>query len=68
MMLIDQLDAENISWEEFTAEVNDLHKDRIGVPSIRETAQNPRLEESFYSNPFPECICEKPCEVNALTV
>ncbi|KAL8162750.1 hypothetical protein V2J09_014239 [Rumex salicifolius] len=59
VMLFDQLDENKISWEQFSAKVKNLHKNRIGGPSLRNVGPDPRIEESFYSNPFPGCICEK---------
>lgn len=57
--LFDQLDENKITWKELSAKVKILHKNRIGAPSLRQVGPDPRIEESFYSNPFPGCICEK---------
>ncbi|PPS13875.1 hypothetical protein GOBAR_AA06705 [Gossypium barbadense] len=57
--LVDDYDGGNISWKKFSSKVKKLHKDRDGSPYYRESGEFPKLEESFYANPLPGCVCER---------
>ena len=59
MDLIDRLDAGALSWEEYSYKVMELHKERMGSPYPRCPGKSSKLEENFYANPYPGCICRK---------
>lgn len=59
MRLIDQLDNGLISWDEFSSRVKSIHANKNGGPHNRKVNRHPKLEESFYANPYPGCICER---------
>ncbi|KAJ7550954.1 hypothetical protein O6H91_07G126500 [Diphasiastrum complanatum] len=57
--LVDQYESGKISWETFELEVRRIHANRNGAPDKREFGELPKLEENFYANPLPGCICER---------
>ncbi|KAH7288904.1 hypothetical protein KP509_31G048900 [Ceratopteris richardii] len=57
--LVDALDAGEITWVEFEKKVSDVHMNCLGAPSYRQRGEFPKLEENFYANPMPGCICQE---------
>ncbi|XP_039145096.1 LOW QUALITY PROTEIN: O-fucosyltransferase 19-like [Dioscorea cayenensis subsp. rotundata] len=57
--LIDELDAGALTWMEFKDKVNKNHSQRLGGPYLRKAGVLPKLEENFYANPLPGCLCEQ---------
>lgn len=65
--LVDGYEARNITWEALETDMLKIHASRIGAPHYRQVKELPKLEEYFYSNPYPGCICEKqPCSRHLL--
>ncbi|KAL3844738.1 hypothetical protein ACJIZ3_002141 [Penstemon smallii] len=63
--LLDKMEAGLLEESSLSRHVKQLHKDRRGAPRRRGGAPlgikgraRLRLEESFYQNPYPECICK----------
>ncbi|GJP41468.1 hypothetical protein CLOM_g1142 [Closterium sp. NIES-68] len=56
--LIDQFKTGEISWNTFRKQIRKQHKGRVGGAHQREAGENPKLEENFYANPLPGCMCE----------
>lgn len=55
---IDRLDENKISWSQFKELIRGSHTNRTGEPHPRMGGENPKVEENFFANPFPGCICE----------
>ncbi|KAF5762611.1 putative GDP-fucose protein O-fucosyltransferase [Helianthus annuus] len=55
--LIDRLDNGAITWDTFSSQAKSNHMDRLGAPHERKVRDSPRVEENFYANPYPGCIC-----------
>ncbi|KAK4490665.1 hypothetical protein RD792_001356 [Penstemon davidsonii] len=63
--LLDKMEAGLLEASSLSRHVKQLHKNRRGSPRRRGGAPSGikgrarlRLEESFYQNPYPECICK----------
>jgi hypothetical protein len=59
VQLIDQLDEGRLKWEKFALKVKNSHIDRLGAPYSRQIGETPKMEENFYANPFPGCVCNR---------
>ncbi|KAL2922842.1 Protein FRIABLE 1 [Bienertia sinuspersici] len=59
LKLIDLLDNNQVSWEEFSMKIRQLHKEKVGLLSFRQVGPTQLEEENFYANPYPGCICDK---------
>ncbi|CAN1853494.1 O-fucosyltransferase 28 [Linum perenne] len=57
--LIDQLNEGSLFFNDFSAKVRTLHEHRLGQPYLRRLGETPRLEENFYANPLPGCLCNR---------
>ncbi|KAK4800892.1 hypothetical protein SAY86_021379 [Trapa natans] len=59
--LVDRLDKGFMSHKRFLDRAKNLHTGRMGLPKLRKAmgVHNVKLEESFYANPYPGCICDK---------
>uniref|UniRef100_A0A1D1XJY4 O-fucosyltransferase family protein n=1 Tax=Anthurium amnicola TaxID=1678845 RepID=A0A1D1XJY4_9ARAE len=59
--LIDRMDAGELTWEQFASKVKKHHAHRRGGPHQRHPGESlrlePKQEENFYANPFPDCLC-----------
>ncbi|KAG6507227.1 hypothetical protein ZIOFF_032568 [Zingiber officinale] len=52
---LDLLEGGKLSWDQFSTAVRELHKDRMGQPTLRKVLPGrPKEEDYFYSNP-QEC-------------
>ncbi|KAK9102831.1 hypothetical protein Sjap_020085 [Stephania japonica] len=57
--LVDDMNEGLISWKEVSLEVKKLHSDTQGAPHKRQPDCTEKIEEAFYANPYPGCICSK---------
>ncbi|KAG0620776.1 hypothetical protein M758_4G243100 [Ceratodon purpureus] len=64
--LIDNYEAGSITWKDFKGQVRKIHQSRTGAPHWRNVGEIPKLEENFYSNPYPGCICKKEAQSRRL--
>ncbi|MQL92906.1 hypothetical protein Taro_025533 [Colocasia esculenta] len=59
--LVDRMDAGELPWEQFASKVKHHHAGRRGGPNERHAGEplrlDPKQEENFYANPFPDCLC-----------
>ncbi|XP_020580964.1 uncharacterized protein At1g04910-like [Phalaenopsis equestris] len=56
--LLDLHANKTLSWSEFSVNVQEIHKNRVGQPSCRKVLVNrPKEEDYFYANPY-ECLVD----------
>ncbi|KAG1371423.1 rhamnogalacturonan I rhamnosyltransferase 4 [Cocos nucifera] len=54
--LLDLLNDGKLSWDQFSNAVQEVHKDRMGQPTVRKViAGRPKEEDNFFANP-QECL------------
>ncbi|XP_002985158.2 O-fucosyltransferase 19 [Selaginella moellendorffii] len=57
--IFDEFERRAIGWDSVKLQVQKTHRNRQGEPHFRKSgSSNAKLEESFYANPLPGCICE----------
>nr|GMD50896.1 O-fucosyltransferase 19-like isoform X1 [Ipomoea batatas] len=57
--ILDEMDRGELTLKEFASELRNLHQNRTGGPNPRVVGQAPKLEENFYANPLPGCLCSR---------
>nr|GMD18362.1 ribulose-1,5 bisphosphate carboxylase/oxygenase large subunit N-methyltransferase, chloroplastic [Ipomoea batatas] len=60
VQLLDLHQNGTLSWDKFSAAVQQTHKWRMGQPALRKViVDKPKEEDYFYANPH-ECVCQSP--------
>ncbi|CAI5462802.1 unnamed protein product [Closterium sp. Yama58-4] len=58
---LDAYQSGNATWNETRTAIRRAHGPyRLGMPRERRVGEIPKLEDNFFANPYPGCMCQQP--------